>query len=102
MSRLSDGFLKAVGGAKSWTAEKHQSEVLVKQKKTQPCKSQSEKNMSDLFSVFFLATPLFITRNFLAAWVIPAQSYRFSAESEQSKGRNNKLCVALHPGVLIT
>lgn len=33
MNRLLDGFLKAVGGAKSWTAEKHQFEALVKLKK---------------------------------------------------------------------
>lgn len=64
--------------------------------------SQIETNMPDLlvglvlFVFFFLATPLFITRN-SAAWVIPAQLYRLIAESEQ----NNKLCVALHPGLLI-
>lgn len=55
---------------KSWTAEKQQSKVLVKEEKKKLV-SQMEKNMPDLLVglvlVFFfsLATPQFITRNSL-------------------------------------
>lgn len=50
---------------------------------------------------FFLGYTTIYLKKLSAAWVIPVQSYRLSAESEQSKGKNNKLCVALHPGLLI-
>lgn len=53
-----------------------------------------------LFVCFFLWLHHY-HKKFSAAWVIPAQLYRLTAESEQSKGRNNKLCTALHPGLLI-
>lgn len=87
MCLLLDGFLKAVGAAKSWMAQKHQ---LNRKKNLLRARQRLQT----------VATPPFVTRNFLAAWVIIAQPYRFGARS--SKGRNNKLCVALHAGVLIT
>lgn len=90
---------------KSWTTEKQQSEVLVKEEKKKLV-SQMEKNMPDLLVglvlfFFFLGYTAVYHKKLSAAWIIPVQSYRLSAESEQSKGRNNKLCVALHPGLLI-
>lgn len=68
--------------------------------------SQIEKNIPDFLVRLFIGifssfgSTTFYHKKF-SAWVIPAQLYRLSAESEQSKGRNNKLCVALHPGLLI-